>query len=59
MTHDEIMADLNDRINRGIAALYERRSYDARDDGATRYYGKIEGLKLVKDWLRSYPNGGT
>jgi|GEM_PF-5021095 len=50
MTHDEIMADINDRIDRGIIALGGR---SGRGD-SLRDRGKVDGLKLVKDWLRSY-----
>ena len=50
MTHGEIMADINDRIDRRIIILAGRSGRA----GSLRDRGKVDGLKLVKDWLRSY-----
>jgi len=59
MKHDEIMADINDRIDRGIIYLEFAQKETRHPSNVARYGGKIEGLRLVKDWLRTYPNGAA
>lgn len=59
---DELLNDLEDRIRRGVARLQRvKASYPRRDDTyepeIRRLNGKIEGLRLVQDWLRSYRTG--
>lgn len=54
MTTAEMLADLSDRIDRAVAELVVlRREVDDRPD-RSRLSGKIDGLLVVKDWLRSY-----
>ena len=56
MTGDEILADLNDRIDRAVSALSEmREAEDINHNENLRLFHKIDGLLTVMDWLRSYP----
>ena len=57
MTHDEIMADITDRIDRAIIDLAEHQKEIYHPLDVARLAGKIQGMRSVKDWLRSYPNG--
>ena len=51
-TATDILSDLNERLDRGIAYLNEKA--DEHPDSRDRIAGKAQGLALVKDWLRSY-----
>lgn len=51
-TAEQLLYDLNDRIDRGVKELHRMRWMPLAED--RRLAGKIEGLRLVKDWLRSY-----
>jgi hypothetical protein len=50
----EVINDLNERIDRGLKELDVLGEASRSDTGLIRITGKIEGLLLVKDWLRSY-----
>jgi hypothetical protein len=55
---DLLLDDLEDRLRRGIDELFNLRNpihADNPDDRfAIRLGGKIDGLRLVQDWLQSY-----
>lgn len=53
MSRDEVLADLNERLGRAIVNLERRQPNETVKDRA-RLDGKVQGLKLVKDWLRGY-----
>ena len=56
MTSDEILADLNDRLDRAMLELRKMAySEDVNRNESIRLAAKANGLALVKDWLRSYP----
>ena len=62
MTSGELIADLTARLDRGIAGM-EWMALDAEKhpgryikDDALRLRSKAQGLRIAKDWLRSYPN---
>lgn len=54
MTGDEILRDLNERIDHRVVTL--GRLMDAADGQGlrSRRDGKRAGLLLVKEWLRAY-----
>jgi len=52
MTSDEVIADLNERINRAVDELAYTYNPVVQHP---QIEGKIRGLQLVADWLRSYP----
>ena len=54
MTAEEIIADLNERIDKGVLALRAEVSIKSNPVDIVRVYGKAEGLLVVKDWLRGY-----
>lgn len=57
MTVQELLADLDDRIDRGIETLKTQRARFDNDTAHAEYIrlsGKIDGLQVAKDWLRSY-----
>ena len=54
MTAEEIIADLNERIDKGVVALTLAAAGSSHPFDKNRLYGKAEGLLVVKDWLRSY-----
>lgn len=54
MTSGELLVDLNDRLDRGISHLANLIAESNFEAVTQRLAGKQEGLKLVKDWLRSY-----
>jgi len=54
VTAEEIIADLNERIDKGVIALRVEAAAQGHAFDANRLYGKAEGLLVVKDWLRSY-----
>ncbi len=52
-----ILADLAGRLQGGLAALDELQAEarrTGRDWDLIRLGGKVEGLKVVQDWIRSY-----
>ena len=55
MTSDEVIADLNERIDKGVTYLKVKRQDPDEVIRKAELSGKIRGLLLVKDWLRSYP----
>jgi hypothetical protein len=57
VTTDDLLADLRERIDAGVRTLENDRNSHPSDHTyeLARLSGKIEGLKVVKDWLRSYP----
>jgi len=50
----DLLADLNDRAERAMVELEKRASRRAVGSERTRLLGKLSGLALVADWLRSY-----
>ena len=50
----EIINDLRERIDRGLKELNLLEEASRSETAGIRILGKIEGLLLVKDWLRSY-----
>lgn len=55
MTSDEVIADMRERLTNGMNHLGELRRQSDDRDRRIMLMGKIEGLALAKDWLRSYP----
>ncbi len=53
MTKDELIVELTGRIDQGITHLQALQN-DGTAHEFSRLQGKIQGLLLVKDWLRSY-----
>lgn len=53
-TADQLLYDLNDRINRGVNELMELRADSRIPQERARLLGKVQGLMLVRDWLRAY-----
>jgi len=51
---DDVIKDLTDRIERGLKELNLLEEASRSETAGIRILGKIEGLLLVKDWLRSY-----
>lgn len=52
-TAEELLFDLDERIDRAVDLLrFENRFGQVGDE--MRRNGKIEGLLVVKDWLRGY-----
>ena len=62
MTAEELIVDLSGRIDRGIAGMEAMAQDAARNphkyirDDSLRLASKAQGLRIVKDWLRSYTN---
>ena len=54
MTTEELLLDLNERIDKGVIALRAGVTTNSNAVDIVRVYGKAEGLLVVKDWLRSY-----
>lgn len=56
MTAEEILADLRERCDRAIQTLEGARQNGPQIPYSSplRLIGKIDGIKLVRDWLRSY-----
>ena len=50
----ELLDDLKDRAERAMVELEKRASRRAVGSERTRLLGKLSGLALVADWLRSY-----
>jgi len=53
-TAEELLFDLDERIDRGIATLRTDVQECTWAADVTRLNGKIEVLLVVKDWLRGY-----
>ena len=53
MTDQELIADLTERIDRAVEHLEVDAAHMYHSSVLT---GKVMGLLLVKDWLRSYQN---
>lgn len=58
MSAVELLADLRDRIARGVMNLDSLLPGSEPRD-RKRIEGKIQGLRLVEDWLRSYDEVGS
>ena len=57
LTADELLADLRDRLDRAqeqLGRLKNQRAAQYTGCEQMRLIGKIEGLGIVQDWLRSY-----
>jgi len=57
MTGEELLIDLEERIDRGILALHAERLAKGEYPGTVewgRLTAKMDGMLVVKDWLRSY-----
>lgn len=54
MTNDELLDDINCRLDSAVDGLREMRRAEKIPSEEIRLSGKINGLLLVKDWLRSY-----
>lgn len=50
----DLLADLNDRAERAMVELEKRAAAYGSSTERTRLLGKLSGLALVADWLRSY-----
>lgn len=55
MTSDEVIADLNERIDNGLEILLQLQRATSDFTEKNRIDAKASGLRIVKDWLRSYP----
>jgi hypothetical protein len=53
MGKDEVLADLNERLDRAIESLRVPKANESEAERA-RLNAKSQGFKVVKDWLRGY-----
>lgn len=54
MTTEEVLADLADRIDGGIAELHGMADGSPDDVLVRRLYDKANGMAVARDYLRAY-----